>query len=78
MLAVFIAQFKYMFNFPQVHVDKMKMKTKKRNWALIQYQVRTRREKEQRDELEGQEPPKEKERILRKLNWLRERFVQSS
>ena len=49
------------------------MRSKKRNWALIQYQVRMKREKEQREELEGQEPSKEKERILRKLNWLRER-----
>ncbi|XP_018494139.1 PHD finger protein 14 [Galendromus occidentalis] len=59
----------------KVHVDKMKMRTKKRNWALIQYQVRMKREKEQREELEGQQPPKEKERILRKLNWLRERYA---
>lgn len=56
----------------------MKMKTKKRNWALIQYQVRMKREKEQREELEGQELSKGKERILRKLNWLRERYISFS
>lgn len=64
--------------FLQVHVDKSKMKMKKKNWSILQHQERIRKEKELRDEAEGQELSKEKERVLRKLNWLRDRYASVS
>lgn len=51
------------------------MKMKKKNWSILQHQERVRKEREKREEAEGQELSKEKERVLRKLNWLRDRYV---
>ncbi|OQR69975.1 PHD finger protein 14-like, partial [Tropilaelaps mercedesae] len=59
----------------KVHVDKSKMKAKKKNWSILQHQARIRKEKEQREETERQELSKEKERVLRKLTWLRDRYA---